>query len=333
MAGRGSRRWPYIVCVVLQTVIFGAGNVFTKFAYESISPLWCLSIRFALATLVFFVFFGPRIVRQLRTVRLRDWLPAAVCMAATYLFCNVALSLTTATNVGFLVALPVVFTPLLAALTRRHRYSRALIPFQCVVVAGLYLLCSSGGSFSFGWGEAFAVLSSVSLAGALVFGESSLGKLDAVAVSGTQIGMAGILSFVCALVFEPPVDVMAVQPVAWGTIVFLALFSTCLTFALQNISLMGLPSSNVSMFLTGEPVFTALFSRMLLGETLTPIGLVGAVLIGGAVMGATYVEGRLSARGTERVSTSLSEPQAIASSGFASKRSSGRGALAGKRAA
>lgn len=333
MASGGNGRWPYVVCVVSQTVIFGAGNVFTKFAYESISPLWCLAIRFALATLVFFGLFGPRIARQLRTVRLRDWLPTAVCMAGTYLFCNVALGLTTATNVGFLVALPVVFTPVLAALTRRRRYPRALIPFQAAVVAGLYLLCSSGGSFSFGWGEAFAVLSSVSLAGALVFGESSLGKLDAVAVSGTQIGTAGVLSLVCAIAFEPPVDVMAVQPVAWGTIVFLALLSTCLTFALQNISLMGLPSSNVSMFLTGEPVFTALFSRMLLGETLTLVGLAGAVLVGGAVMGATYVEGRLSARGTERASTSSPETQAIASSGLVFKRSSERRALADKRAA
>ena len=107
MARRSSARWPFVACVVLQTVIFGSGSAITKLAYESITPLWCLVVRFGLAALVFGLFLGPRIVRQLRSVCVRDWLPAALCMALSFITCNVALDLTTATNVGFLVALPV----------------------------------------------------------------------------------------------------------------------------------------------------------------------------------------------------------------------------------
>ena len=105
MARRSSARWPFVACVLLQTVIFGSGSAITKLAYESITPLWCLVVRFGLAALVFGLFLGPRIVRQLRSVRVRDWLPAALCMALSFITCNVALDLTTATNVGFLVAL------------------------------------------------------------------------------------------------------------------------------------------------------------------------------------------------------------------------------------
>ena len=65
-----SKRWPYVACVVLQTVIFGSGNAITKMAYESITPMWCLAIRFGLAALVFAIFFGPRIVRQLKGARI-----------------------------------------------------------------------------------------------------------------------------------------------------------------------------------------------------------------------------------------------------------------------
>ena len=52
----------------------------------------------------------------------------------------------------------------------------------------------------------------------------------------------------------------AVQPVAWGIILFLALLSTCLTFFLQSVALDRLSSTTVSLLLTGEPVFTALFT-------------------------------------------------------------------------
>ena len=136
-----TKRWLFIALVVLQTVIFGFGNVLTKIAYSDITPLWCLVLRFGLALVVFGALFGRRIVRQLRQVSVRSWLPAAVCMALSYIACNVALDLTTATNVGFLVALPVVFAPLLSSLVNRKRYPVAFLPLQGAVVVGLFLLC------------------------------------------------------------------------------------------------------------------------------------------------------------------------------------------------
>ena len=289
-----SKRWPYVACVVLQTVIFGSGNAITKMAYESITPMWCLAIRFGLAALVFAIFFGPRIVRQLKGARIGAWMPAALCMALAYLTCNVALDLTTATNVAsWCVARGV--RALLSCLVNRRRYPLAFLPFQAAVVVGLYLLCSNGGAPSFGLGEILALLSSVALAGALVFGERGLEQLDATTVAGTQIVASFVVALACALVFEPPVNVAAVQPVAWGTIAFLALLSTCLTFMLQNVALTELPSSTVSLLLTGEPVFTAAFSFMLLGEALSAAGMAGAVVIVASVVAATWVEGRQSA--------------------------------------
>ena len=120
-------------------------------------------------------------------------------------------------------------------------------------------------------------------------------QLDATTVAGTQIVASFVVALACALVFEPPVNVAAVQPVAWGTIAFLALLSTCLTFMLQNVALTELPSSTVSLLLTGEPVFTAAFSFMLLGEALSAAGMAGAVVIVASVVAATWVEGRQSA--------------------------------------
>ncbi len=118
-----------MICVVVQTVIFGFGNVITKFAYESVTPLWCMVLRFGLAFALFALAFGPRMVRELRGAKLDDWAPTAACLAVDYIACNLALDVTTATNVGFLVALPVVFAPFIAQFVRHVRYPRAMIPF------------------------------------------------------------------------------------------------------------------------------------------------------------------------------------------------------------
>ena len=123
-----------MICVVVQTVIFGFGNVITKFAYESVTPLWCMVLRFGLALALFALAFGPRMVRELRGAKLDDWAPTAACLAVGYIACNLALDVTTATNVGFLVALPMVFAPFIAQVIRHVRYPRAMIPLQVAVV-------------------------------------------------------------------------------------------------------------------------------------------------------------------------------------------------------
>lgn len=64
-----------MLCVVVQTVIFGLGNVITKFAYESVTPLWCMVLCFGLALVVLALAFGPRMVRELRGAKLADWAP------------------------------------------------------------------------------------------------------------------------------------------------------------------------------------------------------------------------------------------------------------------
>lgn len=135
-----------MICVVVQTVIFGFGNVITKFAYESVTPLWCMVLRFGLALAVFALAFGPRMVRELRGAKLDDWAPAAASLAISYIACNLALDVTTATNVGFLVALPVAFAPFIAQVVRHVRYSRAMIPFQVAVVGATLVEGRDGSS-------------------------------------------------------------------------------------------------------------------------------------------------------------------------------------------
>lgn len=271
-------KYKYMGFILLQSVIYGFGNPLTKIAFKSITPFWSLSVRFTIAFIVFMLFFGRRIIGSLKSVEPKVYLPAGICMATAYITCNLALSWTSATNVGFLMSLPVIFAPILALLIYKVKYRLIHIPVQIVVVIGLYLLCFDG-KISFGKGEITALITAISIAGALVFGEESLKQLDAVAVSAVQAGITALISLPCALIFENTEILVHVTIPAWLVVLYLAIFCTNIAYMLQNSALKYISASTVSMLQCTQPILTAIISYLLLREKLSTLGIIGAAII------------------------------------------------------
>lgn len=276
--------------ILLQSVLYGFGNPLTKVAYESVTPFWLLTFRFALAFLIFFIFFGKRIAAQLRTAKLSQYLPAGLCMAIAYISCNLALNWTSATNVGFLMSLPVLFAPLLAVVVLHQKYNFKFLPLQIIVTAGLYLLCCNGGRFALNIGDFCALLTAVALSGALVFGKKSLQSLDAVTISAAQAGITALFSLAGALAFDDLRVVPGIAPAAWAVIVYLALACTCIAYVLQNSALARLSSATVSMLQCSQPLLTAACSFLILGETLGFRGILGGIIIIASILAANLME-------------------------------------------
>ncbi|HQB63443.1 MAG TPA: DMT family transporter [Sedimentibacter sp.] len=278
-AMESAKKYKYMGFVLLQSVIYGFGNPLTKIAFESITPFWSLAVRFTTAFLVFMLLFGKRIIASLKSVEPKVYLPASICMAAAYITCNLALNWTSATNVGFLMSLPVIFAPALALLLYKVKYRLIHIPIQIVVVIGLYLLCFDGEKLVFGKGEVTALITALSIAGALVFGEESLKQLDAVAVSAAQAGITALISLPCALIFESIEVLSRVTLPAWLVVLYLAIFCTNIAYMLQNTALKHISAAAVSMLQCTQPILTAIISYFLLREKLSTLGVIGAVII------------------------------------------------------
>lgn len=278
------KKFKYITFILLQSLVYGVGNPLTKVAYGSITPFWLLTVRFAMAFFIFMIFYGKSIVRQVRTVRRSLWLPSSLCCAGAYISCNVALSLTSATNVGFIMSLPVLFAPVLSVLVFRKKYEFRKLPVQLLMIVGLFLLCCSGGTFSFGAGEFLALLDAVFLAGVLVFGERAMQEMDVITVTALQTGVTCGLSFAGALLFDDLAVLGRIQPEAWMVAVYLAVFCTVIAYLLQNEAVKHLSASTVSMIQCTQPILTAAVAYVLLKEHLSGPGLLGAALIIGCLL-------------------------------------------------
>lgn len=287
--------------VVVQAIFYGADNVVMKVAYDEISPLWCQTLRFGLAFVLFMLLFGKQIVKGLRNSSPRVWLPVGVVYAVAFITSALAVSMTSATNAGFFISLPMLFTPVIALILMRRTYKLSTVLLQMAVLAGLYLLCCNGGALSFGMGEFVGLGSSALFALGIVLSERGLDEIGPAAMSAVQTGGAFLFSLGGAVATEPAPVFGEISLGAWGAVAFLAIAGTCLAFWLQNKALEHIPAATVSVILCSEPVVTAIVSFFVLGEGLSAVGIAGAAIIVGCTVAATLLDSRGEARAAEEI--------------------------------
>ena len=289
-----NKKYPYIAMILLQSILYGFGNPLTKVAYQSITPLFGLVIRFGLAFLLFLLFFRRRIFSQLGNMKLGTYLPSSICMAIAYITCNMALKLTLATNVGFLMAMPIIFTPFLATLVLKKKYTIMSLPPQILSVIGLYLLCLKDGMLKVNMGDILALITAFAVAGALVFGEKAMEEMDAVALSAVQIGVTFIASVLGFFILESGLQMNDIHYEAWCIIAYLAIGCTGIAYLLQNNALKNLSASKVSLLQCTAPIATAVISYFLIGERLSRAGIFGACIIMLALFLENYIDSSVS---------------------------------------
>lgn len=274
---KDNKYYLYIGILVLQCFLWGSGTPVVKIGLATIPPFYCLAIRFGLAFAVFLAFFWKKLAANYKWESLKNCITIGVFNAGVFIFATLAIKLTTATIAGFLMGLSVLFTPFMTFFVLKRKPARVMYIAIGLTVAGMYLLCG-GGEFIFGWGELYAVLSSVTFAATLVYTSKHLDAVGPELLSTAQTGVAAAISVVFALLLED-FSISQITAEGWGIILYLALVTTCLTYIMQNHALKRVSPLVVSLIFCAEPIFSAISANILLGETLTALGFVGAGLV------------------------------------------------------
>lgn len=279
----------YGALILIECVLWGLGNPVIKIAGQLLPAFWAIALRFWLALLLYLLFFGRRVAGQLRYVR---WLPTlSVCVftALAFTLGSFALLLTDAVIAGFLMGIAALFTPFLEPLILKKRFNLRILPLIAIVCVGMYLLCG-GGTFTFGLGELLAVLCSLAFAVMLTLSEKYIGDMDTITLSTMQCAVAAVLATGCAFAFDGAFDIRTITWAGAGAVAYLAVGSTFIAYILQNRAMQHISATYASLAFCTEPVFTAVFSYLLLGERLGLMGLIGAGIVLVGVMAASVMK-------------------------------------------
>ena len=263
---------------LLAGVIFARSTslLFAKVGLESMSPLNLLALRFCLAFVVLCVIFW----KKLRTVTKTDLLHGMILGGVFFavMTCEVfALTMTTASNVSFLVNTAIVIVPLFEAALHRKAPDHRTLLCAAVTLAGVGFLTLKSGLSGFGLGEALCMLEACLYAGGIILTAKFSHQGDTILLGMFQIGFLGVFAAIGSLLVETPH--LPQNGTEWGVILALALVCSCFGFTFQPVAQRYTTADRAAQMCAINPLSTAVLSAVFLKERLGVQGVIGAALI------------------------------------------------------
>lgn len=174
------------------------------------------------------------------------------------------------------------FVVVLMPLLLRERPSPRAVAGLVAGFTGVAVLTQSGGvvGAETPWiGVIFSLIAAATWALYTALGRWSAGRLDAVLVTMVSSAVS-VPPLLTVAVSEGQLDkLIGASPLAWVGLIWLGVVATGVAFVVWTSALRRLPAASVSAFGYLIPLFSVLFSYLLLGEQPTPLFVAGALLV------------------------------------------------------
>ncbi|BBA51311.1 hypothetical protein FV113G1_16610 [Fusobacterium varium] len=183
---------------------------------------------------------------------------------------------TSASNAGFLISLSVVMIPVISVIFLKKKIKFKLLVSVILATIGIVLL-TLNEQLTINKGDLLCIICALAFALQVLVMERIPKNADSVAIGALQMGiiavMNGLISFTTES-FKFPHDIKL-----WGVIIILGIFCTAVCYIMQIYALKDTSAIQAGIILSLEPVFSAFFAFIFLGELLSAKGYAGAVLL------------------------------------------------------
>lgn len=271
------------LAALLTVTVWSVTYVSTKILLHDFTPVEILLARFIIGALALMLIY-PKSLGFKKSEEIYYVFAGLTGGCLYFLTENIALTMTTAVNVGIIL----VVTPMLTAVVTRlfyrdenHLTPRFFLGF-CAALAGILILSLHGSSVSINpLGDLMAVGAGLVWAFySVVCKKISTFGHNTIAVTRRSF-LYGIIFIAIAASFMDTSSDMTrfLKPENYGNLLFLGLAASAMCFATWNFAVKIIGPVTSIIYLYASPVLTVLFAWLILGEELTALGLVGCVLI------------------------------------------------------
>ncbi|HJV07871.1 MAG TPA: DMT family transporter [Chromobacteriaceae bacterium] len=289
MTDAAPSRLPDLVLVGV-TLIWGSTFLIVQTALQWVGPFGFVALRFGVAALVALLLSW----RELRRVTRAEWrsgLLIGSVLFASYSLQTMGLAEIASSKSAFLTGLYVPLVPLLQLLLFRRPPGAAAWLGIAIAFAGLVLLSDPRGmQWAFGRGEALTLAGAAMIALEICLVSRFARQCHPRRVSLVQLLVVAVLALPAAYVHGEALPQL--QPGLLACVLFIGLATAGIQIAM-NWAQKSVPATRATVIYAMEPVWGGLVG-WLAGETLTVLGVTGALLVVTSVLVSELLPRRLA---------------------------------------
>jgi len=255
------------LALIFVTIIWGSTFAIVKKALAQVSPILFITLRLWIATALT-VALMPGALRNMSLETFRRGSILASLLLGGFIFQTVGLRVTTASKSAFITSLSVLLVPILGFVLFGHRPRRQTIAGVALATVGLGLLTLETLELKFGRGDTLTFLCAVVFALHILF----IGRYSPISdfrqLVILQMAVSAVVGSLAMPMLETP---FLVPDVPFTLYLFITgVLATAFGFYVQNRAQQFTTANRTALIFSLEPLFAALFSYLLLGQTLSP---------------------------------------------------------------
>lgn len=263
--------------LVLVTLCWGISYYLMDLCLEEMGTFTLNAFRFLGAFIIAGIIMFPKL-KDVNKATIKYSFYVSLSLVFVYIGATMGVQYTSLSNTGFLCALSVVFTPILAFIFKKQRPGKkmALVVLVCLIGMALMTL---NDELKPALGDIFCLMCACAYGFDLIITETAVSREDvnAFQLGVFQLGFTGLWMLVLAFIFEEPCFPQTAT--GWISALFLAVFCTGVAFIVQAIAQKYTTATRVGVIFTLEPVFAGIVAFAFAGEVLLPRAYLGAFLM------------------------------------------------------
>ncbi len=263
------------LALLLLAFFWGVTFPLVKIALDFCSPFLFLAIRFALGTIIIWVIYSKKI-SVIDKATLEAGIILGILLFLGYAFQTVGLKYTAASKSAFITGLFVIMVPPLSVLMVKEKPKISSLIGVVLAISGLWLMTRPKGA-EFNFGDLLTLFCALAFSFHVIYVQIYTRRFDFEKLVFVQLLTTAALSLPSMFLFETTKFVYNHNLLS--AILVTAVFATALGITIQNRMQKDTTATKASLIYTMEPVFAGVFSYLILGEILGPVGIVGAGLI------------------------------------------------------
>lgn len=275
------KSWKAKSLLLFGTSIWGATFLFTQIGIKYCSPTLYLIIRFTIALVLSFLFFGKHITKATKQTVKRGGL-LGIFFAGGFLLQTFGLKYTTINNTAFITNFGVIMTPFIYWFISREKVKTTAKISVIIAFVGLYILANPSID-SINFGDLLVFFSTFFWALYISYLHVFTKNTDDFALNAQLIASQFAVGLPLLIIYFFAFEASNAYFI-WDTslLVSLAFNSIAASFVVSFIQISVQKHTtpvNAALIFAMEPIFASIISFAALGEVLTARGYIGAAMM------------------------------------------------------